>query len=112
MCANTMLPWRSVGARELLADPTIYRAKNDAGICYPVEGFFGGPNRKECVPVSQYKFYYTCCEESAPQHRARGQDSQSACCLVDSTPRAPVVWWCPLQLLRGPWLAFPGSCEH
>ena len=63
-CASVLtlcFPWLSVGAssRQMLADPTIYRAKNDAGICYPVEGFFGGPNRKECVPVSNYKFYYT-----------------------------------------------------
>lgn len=65
-------PWRSVGAtRELQqSQPTIYRSKNDAGICYPAEGFWGNPNRKECVPVGQYKFYYTCCEESAPLHRA------------------------------------------
>ena len=46
-------------SRDLLADPRLYRAKNDAGICYKAEGFFGGPDRKECQKVGQYTFYYT-----------------------------------------------------
>jgi len=44
------------------------RAKNDAGMCYKAEGFFGGADRKECQKVGQYTFYYTCCEEGAPDH--------------------------------------------
>jgi len=59
-----MLAFSASASRDLLAgEPQLFRAKNDAGICYKAETFWGNPDRKECQKVGQYTFYYTCCEE-------------------------------------------------
>ncbi|KAK9836278.1 hypothetical protein WJX81_001529 [Elliptochloris bilobata] len=67
VAALALLAQSICASRELQqSTPELHRAKNDAGICYSAEGYFGNPNRKECQQVGQYKFYYTCCEERKP----------------------------------------------